>query len=66
MKNPLILLLFLSLNSYRPVVLGQEVGELLVGRLLEDSLLPQVWGKVGVGGRDSSVGSLGEVSKSTS
>jgi hypothetical protein len=48
------------------VVLGQEVGELLVGRLLEDGLLPQVGGEVGVCGRDGSIGSLGKVTQSSS
>lgn len=36
----------------------------LVWRLLEGLLLPEVWGKVGVGSLEGSIGSLGEVSKS--
>ena len=39
--------------------LGQVVGELLVGRLGEDGLLPQIGGQVGVGLGDGGVGSLG-------
>ncbi len=41
------------------MVLDQVVCELLVGRLSEDSLLPQVRGQVGVGVGDGSVGGLG-------
>ena len=41
------------------VGLGQVVGELLVGRLGEDGLLPQIGGQVGVGLGDGGVGSLG-------
>ncbi len=41
--------LLLPLGAYRLVVLGQEVGELLVGRLLEHRLLPQVGSEEGVG-----------------
>ena len=48
------------------MVLGQEVGELLVRRLLEDGLLPQVGGEVGVGGRDGCVCCLGKVTQSSS
>ena len=60
-----VLLNLLSLNTNSLVVLLKPVGELLVGRLLEDGLLPQVGGQVGVGGGDGSVGSLGKVTKST-
>merc|ERR1719474_2552477 len=45
---------------------GQVIRELLVGRLAEDSVLPQVWSQVGVGLGDGGIGSLGEVSKGTS
>ena len=62
----LVLLHLLSLHTNRSVVLGQVVGELLVWRLLEHGLLPQVWCQVGVGGGHSSVGSLGEVTQSSS
>ena len=62
----LVLLDLLSLHTDSLVVLLKPVGELLVRRLLEDGLLPQVGGQVGVGGGHGSVGSLGEVSKSTS
>merc|ERR1740128_1272376 len=57
---------FLLLNTGSAVVLRQEVGELLVGRLGEDGLLPEVGGKVAVGLGDGSVGCLGKVSKSSS
>ncbi len=61
----LVLLLLLSLVSEGLVVLGQEISVLLEGRLAEDSLGPQVRGKVGVGLADSGIGSLGEVTQST-
>ena len=48
------------------MVLGQEVSELLVWRLLEHCLLPQIGSKVGVCGSDCGIGSLSEVTKSTS
>merc|ERR1740128_1634386 len=57
---------FLLLNTGSAVVLRQEVGELLVGRLGEDGLLPEVGGKVAVGLGDGGVGCLGKVSKSSS
>ena len=41
------------------MVLRQVVGVLLVGRLLEEGLLPQVRGQVGVGLGDGGVGGLG-------
>ena len=63
MLNCLILLLFLPLISERLVVLGQEVCVLLVGRLHEHSLLPQVGGEEGVGLADGSVGGLGKVAE---
>ncbi len=53
------MLLFLPLGAHRLVVLGQEVCELLVGRLLEHSLLPQVGGEEGVGVRDGGIRRLG-------
>jgi len=62
----LVLLLLLSLESQRFVVLGEEVGVLLVGRLLEHGLLPQVGSEERVGLADGSIGSLGEVSKGSS
>merc|ERR550525_2113966 len=40
------------------------VSELLVGRLLEDGLLPQVWCQVGVCGSHGGVGGLSEVAES--
>merc|ERR1711878_28362 len=58
-----VLLDLLSLDTNSLVVLGQPVGELLVGRLLEHGLLPQVGGQVGVGGSHSSIGRLGKVTK---
>jgi len=45
------------------VVLGQEVSVLLVGRLHEHSLLPEVGGQEAVGLGDGGVGCLGEVTK---
>jgi len=48
------------------VVLCQEVREFLIWRLREYGLLPEVRGKVAVSLRDGSVGSFGEVSKSSS
>ena len=45
------------------VVLREVVRELLVGRLLEDGLLPQVGGQVGVSGGHGGVGRLGEVAE---
>ena len=59
----LVLLDLLLLNTHGLVVLGQVVSELLVGRLLEDGLLPQVGSQVGVCGGNGSVGSLGEVTQ---
>merc|ERR1719222_304610 len=56
----------LLLNPSSAVVLRQEVGELLVGRLCEDGLLPEVGGKVAVGLGNGSVGCLGKVSESSS
>merc|ERR1719495_2497351 len=56
----------LLLNTSGAVVLSQEVSELLVGRLGEDSLLPEVRGEVTVGLGDGSIGCLGKVSKSSS
>ena len=48
------------------MVLGQEVCELLEGRLLEHSLLPEVWCEVGVCRCDGSISSLGEVAECSS
>jgi len=62
----LILFLLLSLESKGFVVLGEEVGVLLVGRLLEHGLLPQVGSEEGVGLGDGSISGLGEVAKGTS
>ena len=45
------------------VVLGQEVGVLLVGRLGEHGLLPEVGGQEAVGLGDGGVGGLGKVAK---
>ena len=47
------------------MVLGEVISELLVGRLLEDGLLPQVGGQVGVSGGHGGVGRLGEVAEGT-
>merc|ERR1711902_2563 len=52
----LVLLDLLLLHTHRLVVLGEVISELLVGRLLEDCLLPQVGGQVGIS-------SLGEVTQ---
>merc|ERR1712098_648878 len=54
----------LLLYSGGPMVLGQEVRELLVWRLCEDSLLPQVRGQVAVSLSNRSVRSFCEVSES--
>jgi len=62
-NRSLVLLDFLLLSRHWLVRLGQVVAELLVGRLDENGLLPQVGSQVGVGLGNSSVGSLGEVSK---
>merc|ERR1719402_2138154 len=56
-------LLFLFLCSNRAMVFGQEVGELLVRRLLEHGLLPEVWCEIRVGLGDGGVCCLGEVAK---
>ena len=45
------------------MVLREVVRELLVERLLEDGLLPQVGGQVGVSGGHGGVGRLGEVAE---
>ena len=45
------------------MVLGEVISELLVGRLLEDCLLPQVRGQVGISGGHGGIGSLGEVTQ---
>ena len=47
------------------VVLGQMVGELLVGRLGEHGLLPQVGSEVSVGLTDGGVCGLGKIAKSS-
>ena len=54
-----VLPLFLSLASQGFVVLGEEVGVLLVGRLGEHCLLPQVRSEEGIGPSNSCVGGLG-------
>merc|ERR1712168_675523 len=56
----------LLLNTSSAVVLRQEVCELLVGRLGEDSLLPEVGCEVTVGLSNGGVGCLGKVSESSS
>merc|ERR1711982_213615 len=61
----LVLFDFLSLNTHGSVVLGQVFSELLVWRLLEDGLLPQIRSQVGISGGDSSVGCLSEVAQSS-
>merc|ERR1719458_1873016 len=58
-----VLLDLLLLGADRAVVLRQVVRVLLVGGLLEQGLLPQVRGQVGVGLGDGGVGGLGEISK---
>jgi hypothetical protein len=58
-KFPLVLFDFLALGGHRPVVLGQIVGELLVRRLGEHSLLPEVGRQVGVRVADGRVRRLG-------
>lgn len=45
------------------MVLGQVVGELLVGGVGEHSLLPQIRGEVGVCLGDSGIGGLSEVAE---
>ena len=52
-----------SADTYGLVVLREVVRELLVGRLLEDGLLPQVEGQVGVNSGHGGVGRLGEVAE---
>ena len=47
--------LLLPLGPNGLVVLGQKVGKLLVGRLLEHGLLPQVGGEEGVGLGDGGI-----------
>ena len=61
----LVLLDLLLLHTNGLVVLGEIISELLVRRLLEDGLLPQVGGQVGVGGGHSGIGCLGEVAQGT-
>ena len=53
----LLNLLFLGLNGL--VVLGQVLGELLVGRPGEEGLLPQIGGQVRVGLANGRISSLG-------
>jgi len=60
----LVLLDFLFLGSHWLVSLCQVVAELLVWRLGEHSLLPQVGCQVGVGLGDSGVSGLGEIAES--
>ena len=59
LKNPgieyLVMFLLLPLGPNGLVVLGQKVGKLLVGRLLEHGLLPQVGGEEGVGLGDGGI-----------
>lgn len=54
----LVLLDLLLLRSQGAMILGQVVGKLLVGRLGENGLLPEVWRQVGIGLRNSSIGRL--------
>ena len=63
-RSCLVLLDLLSLHTHSLVVLLQPVSELLVWRLLEDGLLPQVWCQVGVCGSHGGVGGLSEVAQS--
>jgi hypothetical protein len=60
----LVLLDLLLLGLYGPVVLGEVLAVLLVGRLGEARLLPQVGGQVLVGLGDGGVGRLGWKDKS--
>ena len=60
----LVLLDLLLLHTNGLVVLGEIISELLVRRLLEDGLLPQVWCQVGVCGSHGSVSGLSEVAQS--
>merc|ERR1712061_639496 len=62
-RSGLVLLDLLSLDTNSLVVLREPVCELLVGRLLEYGLLPEVWSQVGIGGSHRSVGGLGKVTK---
>merc|ERR1719458_528389 len=58
-----VLLGLLLLDANGAVVLPKVLRVLLVRRLLEEGLLPQVRGQVGVGLADGGVGGLGEISK---
>ena len=62
-RSRLVLLDLLSLDTNSLVVLLEPVCELLVGRLLEYGLLPEVGSQVGIGGSHSSVGGLGKVTQ---
>merc|ERR1711973_606137 len=64
--NSLILFLLLSLESKGFVVLGEEVCVLLVGRLLENCLLPEVRSEEGISLANSSISGFSEVSNCTS
>jgi len=64
--HKLISFSLLALHSIDAMILREEVCELLEGRLLENSFLPQIGGEIGIGLGDGSVGSLGEISKCTS
>jgi len=61
----LISLGFLLLGASGTVVLGQEVTVVLVGRVDEYGLGPQVRGKIGVSLGDGSIGGLGYYIKQT-
>ena len=65
-KSFSVLFHFLALRSYRAMIFGQPVGELLVRRLCEDSFLPQIGGQIGVCLRNGSIGGLGEIAQSSS
>ena len=54
-NRSLVLLDFLLLSTHWLVRLGQVVAELLVGRLDENGLLPQVGSQIGIGLSDSSI-----------
>ena len=58
-EGSLVLLDLLLLSADGPVVLGEVLCELLVRRLGEEGLLPQIRGQVGVRLGDGGVGSLG-------
>lgn len=54
----LVLFDFLTLRTNGVMILGQVVGVLLVGRLGEDSFLPQIGSQIGIGLSNGSVSGL--------